>query len=183
MIDKTPSSRKPAPPKRRARGFEQSGNFVERRVRKAAERRGFVEMRVLTHWAEIAGKATAAICRPVKVGYGREGFGATLTLLTSGAHAPMLEAELPKIRERVNAAYGYAAISRIRLTQTAAAGFAEDRAAFDPAPREDKPLAVLDPNTAGEVNRVTDPRLRTALERLGRNILSRRAKPLGKGPQ
>ena len=39
-----------------------------------------------------------------------------------------------QLRERVNAVYGYNAIARIRITQTAAAGFSEGQADFDIAP-------------------------------------------------
>ena len=57
----------------------------------------------------------AAISRPVEIGYGRGGLGATLTLLTTGANAPLLEMRKEELRERVNAIYGYNAIARIRV--------------------------------------------------------------------
>ena len=107
--------------------------------------------------------------------HGREGFGATLTLLTTGAHAPLLEMQKETIRERVNACYGYAAIARIRLTQTAATGFAEGRAAFDPAPKPSRPEPTPETRSrAAELSgAVRDAGLRAALESLGRNVLSR----------
>jgi hypothetical protein len=40
-----------------------------------------------------------------------------LVILTTGAQAQMLEMQLPQLREKVNACYGYNAISRIRITQ------------------------------------------------------------------
>ena len=162
-------------PKRWSKGFAQTGGFVQTSLRKATEKRGFVEIRLLTHWPEIVGEATASICRPVKVGYGRQGFGATLTLLTNGANAPMLQADLPKIRERVNACYGYAAISQIRVTQTAATGFAEALTEFRTAPRAEKPRP--DPAKVAEletqVATIESNALRSALAALGRNILTR----------
>ncbi|MFQ5439235.1 MAG: DUF721 domain-containing protein [Paracoccaceae bacterium] len=180
MIDKNTHSRKTSPRRRIARGFVQTGGLIGKRVSKAAEKRGFAETRLLTHWAEVAGPATAAISRPVKVGYGREGFGATLTLLTNGANAPMLQAELPKIRERVNSCYGYAAISRIRLTQTSESGFGEKQADYD-APAKAMPdperLAQLD----AHLSDVSNEGLRSALETLGHNILSRKIMKTGKG--
>ncbi len=175
MAGQKQPQKKQSPPKRMARGFVQTGGILQGRIRKATEKRGFVETRLLTHWAEIVGAATAGICRPVKVGYGREGFGATLTLLTSGANAPMLQAELPKIRERVNASYGYAAISQIRLTQTAASGFAAPQAEYAPAP--DRHLKTPDPKKSaalnGTISDVESDSLRSALEALGQNILTR----------
>ena len=130
--------------------------------------------RLLTHWAEIVGEDTARVARPVKVGYGRKGFGATLTILTTGAQAPMLEMQKEKIRERVNACYGYAAIERVQLTQTAPTGFAEGQATFEPAPQ---PAAMPDPATKraarDAVAPVRDDGLRQALEALGENVLSK----------
>ena len=131
-------ARTPAPmpnPTRRVRGFEAASGLLKTQVRVAGESRGFAVTRLLTHWAEIVGEDMARMTRPVKVGYGREGMGATLTLLTTGAVAPMVEMQKEKLREKVNAVYGYAAISRILLTQTASTGFAEGQAEFMAVPK------------------------------------------------
>jgi hypothetical protein len=149
--------------------------LVTQQVRSVGESRGFAVARLLTHWAEIAGEDMARITRPVKVGYGREGMGASLTLLTTGAVAPMVEMQKERLRERVNAAYGYAAISRIILTQTAASGFAEGQAEFTPAPKSPAPPdpAVL-AKAAETAAPIEDPALRAALEAMAQNILTRR---------
>ncbi len=163
------------PPTRRERGFEATGGLVKHQIRTVGESRGFAVARLLTHWAEIAGEDMARITRPVKVGYGREGMGASLTLLTTGAVAPMVEMQKERLRDRVNAAYGYAAISRILITQTAATGFAEGQAEFTPAP---KAAAKLDPAVLAKAQEtaapVQDPALRAALESMAQNILTRR---------
>lgn len=166
----------PLPPaSRRQRGFEATGGLLKDQIRSVGESRGFAVARLLTHWAEIAGEEMARLTRPVKVGYGREGMGATLTLLTTGAVAPMVEMQKEKLRERVNAAYGYAAISRISLTQTAMSGFAEGQAQFTPAA---KPVARPDPEVLARAAEtaapVQDPALRAALEAMAQNILTRR---------
>ena len=163
------------PPERRMRGFEPASGLLQQRIRAAGEKRGFAVTRLLTGWAEIVGEETARITRPVKIGYGREGMGATLTLLVSPAHAPMVQMDLPRLKDRVNAAYGYAAISRISLTLTAATGFAEGQATFAPAPKAAK---VVDPALQAEARAVAAPvhdeTLRAALEALAQNILTRR---------
>ncbi len=161
-------------PKRLSRGFAQTGGILSKQIRKASETRGFSETRLLTHWAEIAGPAVAKIARPVKVGYTRQGMGATLTLLTTGANAPMVQMQLPQIKERVNATYGYAAISRIHITQTAPIGFAEGQTSFE----HNKPKKrVLEPqekaHVQSTVSDVSDDRLKAALATLGENILSK----------
>jgi hypothetical protein len=171
----------PAGPKRRGRGFEPAAGLLKDRIRAAGESRGFAVARLLTHWAEVVGEETAAMARPVKVGYGREGFGATLTLLTTGAAAPVLQMQLPKIRDRVNACYGYNAISRVAITQTAPLGFAEGQVAFGPAPTP--PPAAPDPAIMAEARtlsgEVQDPGLRALLEALGEKVLSRRGTKKG----
>jgi hypothetical protein len=159
---------------RRMRGFERTSGLLQNRIRQAGEKRGFAVARLLTHWAEIVGADTARVARPVKVSYAQGGFGATLTVLTTGSQAPMLQADLPRIKERVNACYGYAAIARIRITQTAPTGFAEGQAGFAPAPKAAPPA---DPETQAAARAaaapVTDNALRRALEALGENVLSR----------
>lgn len=168
----------PQPAARRMRGFEPAAQLVGARIRSAGEKRGFAVSRLLTHWAEVAGTDLAAITRPVKVGYARDGFGATLSLLVAPAHAPMVQMQLPQLRERVNACYGYAAIARITLTQTAPTGFAEGQAAFAPAPKaapRPDPAAEARISTAARQSAegVQDDALRTAIALLARNILSR----------
>lgn len=158
------------------RGFKRTSSLLTQRIRRASESRGFAESRVLTHWTEIVGEDLAAIARPVDVSFGRGGIGATLTVLTTGAQAPMLDMQKDKIRERVNAVYGYNAIARVRITQTARTGFAEGQVQFDmggrkaEVPAPDPKITRAATEYAEEVN---DPGLKAALEALGRNVLSK----------
>ena len=160
---------------RRMRGFERASGLLQSQVRRVGESRGFAVSRLLTHWADIVGEDVASSALPVKVSYAHGGFGATLTVLTTGAQAPMLQADLPRLRDKVNACYGYAAISRIRITQTAPSGFAEGQIAFTAAPAP-KP-AKTDPKVAGlardTARNIGDRNLRSALETFGQNVLSR----------
>lgn len=156
-------------------GFKRSGVLMSSQIRKASETRGFAVSRVLTQWPEIAGQELAAQSRPVKVSYARGGFGATLTVLTTGVYAPMLEMQKETLREKVNATYGYNAISRIHITQTAPTGFAEGQADFEHRPKETlkpQPDARTKAKAAELATPVADTSLRDALELLGQNVLS-----------
>lgn len=156
-------------------GFKRTSSLLQTQIRKTSETRGFAQSRLLTHWAEIAGEDLAAISRPVEVRYGRSGFGATLTLLTTGANAPMLEMQKEKLRDKVNAVYGYNAISKIRITQTAATGFSDGQVSFDHRPKaahSDTPPAIL-PEAQQVASGVQDAGLRMALERLASNVYSK----------
>ena len=163
--------------RKRTYGFVQTASLLSRRIAQVTEKRGFAESRLLTNWTEIVGRDIAAIVRPVKVTYAREGFGATLIVLCKGARAPEVEMQLPIIRERVNACYGYNAISRVRVTQTASTGFAEPKVAF-----ENKPAAVRQPDPVAkarldtQLTDVADSDLQQALAALGDNVLGRAAR-------
>ena len=156
------------------RGFARAASLMQTRIRQASEERGFAVSRLLTHWAEVVGEATAAIATPVNVSYGKGGMGATLTLLTTGPQAPMLEMQKEQIREKVNACYGYRAISRVRITQTAPTGFAEGRVAFTPAPKAVKrPDPVVTAQAEDLSSTIENTELRAALATLGANVLAR----------
>ncbi|MBK5926271.1 DUF721 domain-containing protein [Rhodobaculum claviforme] len=145
--------------------------------RAAGEKRGFAVARLITHWDEIVGPDTARMARPVRLGWARgqrsSGLGATLTLAVPGPAAPMVQMLAPRIIARVNAALGFAAVARVALAQGAEAppahaGLAEDAAPF--TPRADPALAQ---RACAVADGVRDPALRSALEALGRSVLSR----------
>ena len=73
------------------------------------------------------------------------------------------------IRRAVNAAYGYPAIAKVRLTQTAPEGFSEP--AMPAEPPAPSPEAEAEARALAEGTH--DPDLRAALEELGRNVHSR----------
>ena len=160
-------------------GFKSASKLLEDRIRTAGETRGFAVTRLLTHWEEIAGDM-AGMARPVEVKFGRQGFGATLTLLTTGPLAPMVEMQKETLREKVNAVYGYNAISRVRVTQTAATGFAEGQVSFDTRGAKPTPPAAPRPEIISKARHVAhdvgDQGLRSALETLAQNVLSKQDK-------
>ena len=164
------------PPRRTStKGFKRTDSLLSGQIRRASETRGFAQSRLLTQWNEIAGADIAAIAQPVEIGYARGGMGATLTLLTNGANAPMLEMQKEQIRTKVNSVYGYNAIARVRITQTAATGFADGKVAFGHKKPAVKPAAdpAMRQKAAETARPVADNGLRDALARLGENILNK----------
>lgn len=164
-------------PFKRSKGFRQTSALVETRVRTASEGRGFAVSRLLTRWEEVAGPDLAPLCRPLKVGYGRSSLGATLTVLTNGPSAPLLEMQKETLRTRVNACYGYNAISRIAITQTAPDGLSLE--VTKPAREAPKPDAQAVAKAPGYAKGVGNDDLRQALEDLAANVLTRSARRAG----
>lgn len=152
-------------------GFKHAGGLLTERIRQGAHGRGFAEARLLTQWDTIVGAQIARIVRPVRVSYAKGGIGATLTVTASGANAPVVAMQADAIRDRVNACYGYNAISRVRIDQAASPrGFAEDQASYDPELPEPEPTVTMG------VDNVNDTGLRDALARLAGNVIIRNGK-------
>ena len=163
-----------APRPRRKRGFERAGGLLATRIRQAGESRGFAIARLLTHWPEIVGDEVARVCRPQKVSWSQGGFGGTLVILAEGAHAPLIQMQEARIRERVNACYGHAAIARIRIVQTAsdhdvhpAQGFSEPQVPFTGRTAPDRPLSS---EVSDRLSGIRDPDLRAQLATLGGRV-------------
>ncbi|MEL6169357.1 MAG: DciA family protein [Pseudomonadota bacterium] len=167
---------KPDSKRRISRGFRRAGTLAAPDIRQGGEGRGFSVARVLTQWTEIAGEEMASIARPVEISYGRGGLGACLTLLVSGAHAPMIEMQKERLRERVNACYGYNAVRRIRLTQTSSSGASPQAFAEEPTPYSAAApnLDACGAEARNVVSDVSDDRLRSALAKLGAHVLAPR---------
>ena len=156
------------------KGFKQAASLITKRVKEASETRGFAQSRLLTHWEEVAGKDTAKIAQPDKVTYKKKGLGASVVLICNGANT-VVEMEKENIRAQVNSVYGYNAITEIKITQTAATGFAEAQAVFDgpqkPAGSSPNPnISRAAQEMAASVN---DPEFSRALAALAQNVLSK----------
>ena len=165
----------PVTPKRRKRGFEAASKLVTGQLREPFEKRGFSETKLLTHWPEIVGEETAKAAIPVKIRHARgSGFGATLVLLTTGGHALTLDMQKDAIRQKVNACYGYNAVSRIQITQTAPMGFDEGHVRFEVKPKAPpQPTPEILRAARDAADPIQDSDLKQALERLARNVLTK----------
>ncbi|MEL6980270.1 MAG: DciA family protein [Pseudomonadota bacterium] len=153
---------------------------AKKAMRGAAARRGIAEARLITHWPEIAGERLASACRPVRVKQSRGiALGGVLVLAVDGARASEVEHAAPIVIERVNAHYGYGAISEVKLTQAVGAPISSEPAAR-PRPRAASP-EDLPPEKRQKLEAwtkpVADDALRAALTQLGANIMAKAPDP------
>ncbi|MCI4661599.1 MAG: DciA family protein [Neomegalonema sp.] len=164
------------PFERRSRGFAAAGSHVKVQVRDVASRRGIAEVRLITHWSEIVGPQLAAVTRPLRVKQPRgQSLGGILVMAVETAYASEVEHQKPMIIERVNAYYGYRAVSEIKVTQAIAP--------LPPAsPVNAAPRQIVSPNDLPNPDRqrldvmtapIADDGLRDALNRLGANVISK----------
>jgi hypothetical protein len=139
--------------------------------RVAFRRFGFVQSSVVSRWGEIVGAKYATVSAPESIRFppGKRADG-VLTLMVSGAHAPMMQHVGPTIIERVNRFFGYAAIAKVTIRQGAM-----------PAPKT-RPAALAEvaiPVELGDSLRtVADPELKAVLESLARGVAAATTVPI-----
>ena len=168
-------------PDNRSGGFKRTSELLKGRINEASEGRGFSETRLLTHWSTFVGIGLAEKTYPVKISFASGGLGATLTILTTGPHALEVEMLKHQIKEKVNAAYGYNAIARIKITQTAETGF--ELSKLNGATEEqdwNTNSAVVRNNVKAseQVEGVEDKVLREALAELEEKVLTKSTKTM-----
>jgi hypothetical protein len=159
--------------RRKGRGFTPAAKAAAPLLRGAGAKRGFAEQRLMTQWPALVGPALATLCRPVKMSFRRgDGLGATLVVEAEGPAALEIQHQAPALAERVNAVYGYRAVERIKVVQTAPRGGASGFLG-EPAPAFEGP-PPLDGPVSPDISGVENPGLRAALARLEANIRRRR---------
>ena len=127
--------------------------------------RGFAQIEIVTRWAEIAGHGLAEHCFPYRLSAGGAS-GATLTLVADDRAALELQHQAPKIIDKINAYFGKATISKIKVV----AGNVPKPLA--PRPPKRTLSAQEQADIEARVSRIEDPDLRAALARLGRHALA-----------
>jgi hypothetical protein len=156
------------------------GSFLPALTAPAFKKFGFSTAHLIMDWPAIAGKDLAAHTLPERLKWpprpevavaaeaddaepqrGRR--GATLVLRVDGARALEIDYQRQQILERVNAYFGYRAVSALRLVQ------APLSAAPQPARRREAAPPAISPELAG----IPDGALREALARLGSRLGSR----------
>ena len=168
-------------PGKRSGGFKRTSELLKRRINKASEGRGFAESRLLTHWSSFVGVGLAEKTYPVKISFASGGLGATLTILTTGPYALEVEMLKHQIKEKVNAAYGYNAVARIKITQTAETGFEFAKVSGNTEEQDiNKNLTVVRNNlkASEQVEGVENKELREALAELEEKVLTKSTKTM-----
>ncbi len=143
-------------------------------VGRAAFRKfGFVQHSVVSRWGEIVGERYARVSIPESIRFpqGKRAEG-VLSLVVSGAHAPMMQHIGPEIIDRVNRFFGYPAVARLAIRHGEVKR--PERAAPPPS------LKPLSPAMGDSLRGIADPELKAVLESLAAGVASNEDK-LGLG--
>jgi hypothetical protein len=156
-------------------GVKAVGSFVPQLTRKAFARYGFSTATLITEWDAIAGSDIGSCTVPERLTWprgieareiadGERRPAATLVLRVDSARCLDVQYCARQIIERINAYFGYRAVSKLRLIQ-----------GIVPRPTRTFTCARSRPADANTLNisHVTDPGLRAALANLGARVRSR----------
>jgi hypothetical protein len=156
------------------------GRFVPQLTKKSFEKHGFSAATLLTDWRTIVGNDLATYTAPERLKWPRgiEAYGdvaddaggrpgATLILRVDQVRVLDVQYKSRQVIERINAYFGYKAVSELRFIQAPVAELLPQ-----PVARPVRPAAPTP-----EVQAVADEGLREALAKLEVTIAARRAKP------
>lgn len=175
----TTSSPSATSTKFRRRGAQPIADLIAGVLSPAARKRGFATIDLFSYWPDIVGSAFADHTQPERLNWpkkldngGEAAFEpATLTVRCEGSRALLFQYEVPTIVERINAIFGFRAISKIRIVQMPIVRYG----VVPPPPitplgdREEKKLSA-------DIAGVEDEALRDALLKLGRAVKGRASK-------
>jgi hypothetical protein len=160
-------SRNARPPRR---GAVKLSELVGKAIAPLAGRRGFATADLIAAWPTIAGTRFSDCTRPEKLqwprGSANDGKSASLIVRVDGPRAVLFQHEAGQIIERVNTFLGYAAVSEIRIVQ---GPVEKDRTKATPSGADLSPEAEA--RLGAAILPVESDPLRSALGRLGRNVL------------
>ena len=151
----------------RTNKMKRLSTMIDPMIAPSAKARGFAIGRIVSHWHDIVGDMSFW-CRPESVSFPHDSrTDGTLRLQIASGRGPQAQAMSNVIIDRVNANFGYRAISRISLIQTLSTP-------AQPASRKTEPklnqkrhdIWALD----DKLKDVKSPELRAALRRLGSPI-------------
>ena len=152
------------------------GSFLPGLTARAFEKFGFSTAQLVMDWPTIVGKDVALLSAPERLKWPprreldagavaaeseRQRRGATLVLRVEGARALDIQYQSRQILERVNAHFGYAAVTELRLVQAPLPA-----PPAGPGARAGSASRAAVPEVAG----IADAGLREALRRLGAHL-------------
>lgn len=130
-----------------------------------ARKRGLARAELISWWPDIVGAAYAGRTAPERIRWPRDGTAATLVVRCDPALSLQFAHEKDRVRERLNAFFGYPAVGVVKIVQ---------HAVGDSPGRSVRPAAeaVIPPRVENRLERVEGP-LRDSLRALARGILAR----------
>jgi hypothetical protein len=139
--------------------------LIEGTLDPIARKRGLARAELLSWWPDIVGAAYAGRTAPERIRWPRDGTAATLVVRCDPAFSLQFAHEKDRVRERLNAFFGYPAVGAVKIVQQAIG--------TSPVPRaRSRSEPEIPPAMKDRLDRVDGP-LGDSLRALARGILAR----------
>ncbi len=158
--------------------------FIPNLTKKVFQKHGFSSVSLVADWSEVVGASLAVQCQPERLKWPRaaqpkagdatptQATGATLILRTDAAYALEIEYASAQILERINAYFGYRAITTLKIVQ----GPMIDTGDTTPSITPQRRPPPADPNVVRSVDAaisdIDDEGLKAALTRMRKSVLA-----------
>ncbi|MEM1039748.1 MAG: DciA family protein [Pseudomonadota bacterium] len=142
-------------------------------------KRAGMSVDLLAVWPEIVGFDKAAICRPQKVKWAKRASQegayepATLVIRCEPAASLFLQHDTDTILKRVNAFFGFEAVSRVEVVQGTVRDLPSDKKTKAKRSSEQRKSAETNTHLRETLDAVEDPDLRRALKKMGAGVFSK----------
>ena len=166
------------------------GSFVPKLTKAAFERYGFPAAAILTDWEAIAGRELASYTEPERLKWPKQADssvsegtrdasepGATLVLRVDGPRAIEIAHRKTQLLERINAYFGFRAVTDLRFVQAPISRKVQKLKAKTLLARGPQSAVKSEPTPRQTIDfgKIANPSLRGALERLGSAVVARSA--------
>lgn len=103
---------------KRAYKNQRAGALARALTSKAMRQKGFMKTEIVTKWGSIVGEDFQYTVLPVSLNFPRgQKIGATLTVRTHSALAPLIQQSSQHIMDKINIYFGYGAVERLMIKQ------------------------------------------------------------------
>ena len=102
---------------RAMKGLRSLGDSCADRLKRIAPKYGFVHADIIMNWAAICGADIARMATPLRINFprGQRALGTLVVKLKLASASALLQYSFPQIMDRVNAYFGYKAVSSVRI--------------------------------------------------------------------
>jgi len=171
--------------------------FIPDLTKKVFQKHGFSSANLVADWSDIVGPSLAAQCLPERLKWPRsakqaatptaeqkasdatpvgatnkQATGATLILRTDAAYALEIEYASAQILERINAYFGYRAITTLKIVQGPLFDTPDTNPAITPRRRMRDADPDLVRSVESAISDIDDDGLKAALKRMGKSVLT-----------
>ncbi len=163
--------------KRTATGLNAAATAVMPLLRRLFGAKGMMTADLFAFWEQIAGAELAAFSHPEKIVFaaGKKDNGTLFVAVAGGAFALELQHRENFVLEKVNAFFGYRAVSRLKIRQSGNLPLRPKKEIHQP-PAKKILVSKEEQNYINQLTeRVENDGLRTVLSELGQNVYSQNA--------